>query len=117
MAYFTLRNIPLFSECSHKEERNNRRFLARKCDLISGDIDTLRHKWAAGDPAVRKYDRRPWCTACKCDSHYTHSCKAGQYGPMSMQDDSLINFFFCTEDTEPEEQRDILEQLFNIWEV
>ena len=91
--------------------------MARKCDLISGDEDTFRHKWAAGDPGVRQFDRRPWCSTCNCDSHFTHSCPVRKYGPILREDDSAVEEFFCEPENEPEDQRDILEQLFNIWEM
>ena len=105
------------SECSHKEERRNRQYLSRKCDLLSGDIDTFRHKYAAGDPGVRKFDRRPWCSHCKDDTHFTHGCVVRKMGPHLREDDFAVNSFFCTEETEPAEQKDLLEDLMNTWET
>ena len=41
------------SEAGHKEERYAREHQSRKCDLISGDMDSFRHKWVASDPGQK----------------------------------------------------------------
>ena len=105
------------SECSHKEERHAREHQSRKCDLVSGDTDTFRHKWGATDDGVRSFDRRPWCSFCSTDSHWSHGCKAKVFGPHGLEDDAIVNGFFCEEFEEPEDQRNLLDRLSEIWET
>ena len=103
------------SECSHKEERHAREHQSRKCSLVSGDIDTFRHKWGASDDGVRSFDRRPWCSFCMSDQHWTHGCKARVCGPHGLEDDAIVNSFFCDEFDEPDDQKDLLDKLSEIW--
>ena len=105
------------SECSHKEERHAREFQSRKCDLVSGDTDTFRHKWGATDDGVRSFDRRPWCSFCSTDKHWTHGCKARMFGPHGLEDDAIVQSFMCDELEEPEDQKNLLDKLSDIWGI
>ena len=101
------------SEAGHKEERYAREHQSRKCDLISGDIDSFRHKWTASDPGIRSLDRMPWCSVCETDQHWTRGCGLRFQGPAGMEDDELIKSFFCTKETEPDNQKDLIT---NMWQ-
>ena len=103
-------------ECSHKEERYDRSRRSRKTDLISGLIDTLRHRWGTTDSVVRSFDRKPWCSACKVSGHWTVSCpekRKGQVIPGS--DDELVKDMLCDEGSEPEEQMNLVQDLWGKW--
>ena len=101
------------SEAGHKEERYARQHQSRKCDLISGDIDSFRHKWAASDPGVRSLDRMPWCSVCRTDQHWTRGCTVRKLGPAGLEDEVLIQSFFCSKDCEPADQQNLIT---NLWD-
>ena len=60
---------------------------------------------------MRALDRRPWCSHCKSAEHYTRGCKLRFQGPHTREDDALVESFFCTSETEPDEQKNLLDHL------
>ena len=68
---------------------------------------------AQADYGVRSLDRKPWCSVCKVETHYTRSCHKRYYGPMLREDDALVQYFLTTKEEEPEEQKDLLKSLWD----
>jgi len=64
------------------------------------------------DPGVRSLDRRPYCSRCKTEDHFTRGCKARFSGPVGREDDVLVASFMTTREEEPEEQRGLLHSLW-----
>ena len=84
---------------------------SRKETLVKGDTDTVRHGFASSDPSIRALDRRPWCSTCNVDAHWTRGCKVRYKGPHDKEDESLVSSFFCTTATEPDDQKNLLDNL------
>ena len=64
------------------------------------------------DPGVRSLDRRPYCSLCKSEEHYTRGCKARFSGPAGREDTVLVASFLTSREEEPEEQRGLLDTLW-----
>jgi hypothetical protein len=60
---------------------------------------------------VRALDRKPFCSSCSVAGHWTRGCKLRHFGPHELEDDSLVESFFCTRDTEPEDQKSLLDDM------
>jgi hypothetical protein len=37
-------------------------------------------------------------------------------GPQEREDDTMVLSFFCNEECEPAEQKDLLERIFHVWD-
>ena len=74
-------------------------------------IFIYRQAFAQSDPGVRSLDRRPYCTVCKNNNHYTRGCPVRIAGPAMREDDALVAAFLTTRAEEPEGQRGLLEKL------
>ena len=72
----------------------------------------IRQAFAQSDPGVRSLDRRPYCSVCKCNSHFTRGCSVRFAGPALREDDSLVNSLLTTREEEPEGQRGLLGKLW-----
>ena len=68
-----------------------------------------RHGYASSNPSVRALDRRPWCSSCKVDTHFTRGCKKRFEGPHQQEDDALVDSFLCSKEGQPENQKDIFQ--------
>ena len=64
------------------------------------------------DPGVRSLDRRPYCSLCKTEEHYTRGCNARFSGPAGREDAVLVASFLTGREEEPEEQRGLLDTLW-----
>ena len=87
------------------------------------------------DPGIRSLDRKPFCSVCRNDNHFTRGCKVrwrlniqilillafssnGYYrfpGPSGREDDVLVSGFLTTREQEPAEQINLLESLWPEW--
>ena len=70
------------------------------------------HRRAQSDPGVRSLDRRPFCSQCKTSEHFTRGCPVRFAGPFGCEDDVLVESFFTEREYEPEEQRELLNTLW-----
>ena len=86
------------------------KFLGTKAMAIIFYI--IRQAFAQSDPGVRSLDRRPYCSVCKCNSHFTRGCPVRFAGPALREDDSLVNSLLTTREEEPEGQRGLLGKLW-----
>ena len=64
------------------------------------------------DPGVRSLDRKPYCSLCKSEEHFTRGCKARFPGPAGREDAVLVDSFLTSRQDEPEEQRGLLNTLW-----
>ena len=55
-----------------------------------------RQAFALSDPGVHSLDRRPYCSVCKNNSHFTRGCTVRFAGPSLREDDSLVETFLTT---------------------
>ena len=67
---------------------------------------------AQSDPGVRSLDRRPFCSQCKTSEHFTRGCPVRFAGPFGCEDDVLVESFLTKREYEPEEQRGLLNTLW-----
>jgi hypothetical protein len=81
--------------------------------LIPRDMKTTfhRHGVASSSPEVRALDRKPFCSSCNSTGHWTRGCKLRYFGPHELEDDSLVQSFFCSKDSEPEDQKSLLDNM------
>ena len=67
---------------------------------------------AQSDPGVRSLDRRPFCSQCKTNDHFTRSCPVRFAGPVGREDDVIVQSFLTKREDEPEDQRGLLNTLW-----
>merc|ERR1712228_691113 len=92
------------SEALHKVERQNRQYGSRKTSIAAGNDDMFRLAFVQSDPGIRSLDRKPFCSVCRNDNHFTRGCKVRFPGPSGREDDVLVSGFLTTREEEPTEQ-------------
>ena len=101
-------------ERGHRERREEREKCARKTDMWSNLVDTMKSGISSGDPGVRSLDRRPVCSRCGTNGdHWTMGCpqKTAVRLEPGCDDDTVLSFF-CDPEEQPEDQISLLDKLF-----
>jgi len=111
-------------ESSHKTQRYLKEHCARKTSLKDNLSDQLRRDWASGDPLLRKFDRKPKCTRCQEDGHWTRGCPSKKTREECEEEDEERNddlvvssLILQNNEEEPHDQITLMEQLKEGWRL
>ena len=93
----------------------------QKWPLFPHKMEKLLHSHIAGLHVLNQTlecDHWPFCSQCKTSEHFTRGCPARFAGPFGCEDDVLVESFFTEREYEPEEQRELLNTLWqwNYWD-